>query len=306
MGLTRRAWPLVVLVVAVGAGCGASEVADPTSTSVTTSHAVPSTSTSTTVPPVASWSVVVVGDFGTGDAAEHAVADQIRRWVSDHPDTAALVTTGDNFYLGDVASAWQIPYGWLAPIPVFAAAGNHDIESIGQWLANREAFGGFPGWRRVTIGDTAFVILDSNQVDDARQQAWLEDQADRLTGTPWVAVFHHPWHSCSHHGSTPAVESRWGRALAGATLVLNGHDHGYQRFATSAGWSIVTGGGGRPIHHVGSCPEGTEEPVAAADALHFIALHADANGWSIEAIDVAGTVLDRVVLPAPPGETSRP
>lgn len=247
------------------------------------------------------WSVVVVGDFGDGSAAELEVAAAMQAWVVGRPESRALVTTGDNFYTSDVAAAWEVPYGWVEDVglPVWPVPGNHDIERPGQWQASVTAFGGFPRWRVRDVGNVTFVLLDSNQLRSAEQQAWLEDTVATLGGRPWVAVFHHPWWSCSTHGSEAAVDEMWGRLLQGAVLVLNGHDHNYQRFAAERGWSVVTGGGGHRLYPITACPGGTTPPVAAVAAHHFVAISGNAGGLLVEVIGADGAHIDtfRVEFP---------
>ena len=291
-----RSLSLAIILVIVGA-CGDATPATPVTTSTTT---IPSPTTVTTEASeeFEPWALVVVGDYGDGGDAEQAVAAAIGDWVGLHPETVAMVTTGDNFYTADVASAWTEPYGWLtdAGLEVWASPGNHDIETPGQWMANVTAFGSFPRWGTRTAGGVTIVLLDSNQVNSPDQQAWLETTASGLDGQPWLAVFHHPWLSCSLHGSSLLVDERWGDLLSQATLVLNGHDHNYQRFRSESGWSIVSGGGGKPLYDLSACAPGTAR-VAAAEAFHFLTIVGAIGSVSVEAHDLDGAVFDSVVVP---------
>lgn len=250
------------------------------------------------------WALAVVGDFGDGGTAEYEVAAALRDWVDAHPEIRAVVTTGDNLYTEDVAAAWTAPYGWLEEggIPVWAVAGNHDVESPARRAAVAAAFGEMPGWRLRRVGVVSVVLLDSTRIESAAQSAWLEGVAAEIGDAPWIAVFHHPLHSCGRHGSDEQVIDRWGEQVAGAMLVLNGHDHGYQRFATDRGWSVVTGGGGRRLYELGRCPAGTDGPVAAAQTHHFLGITGDRTGMRVEAIGVDGRILDafQVTWPASP------
>ncbi|HLE38880.1 MAG TPA: metallophosphoesterase [Acidimicrobiia bacterium] len=298
----------LALVILIAPACGSlpvtgsapGSVASPSTSRVEPTSTTTTTAVATTTPGASAepWALVVVGDFGDGGEAERAVADAVAAWVLEHPETRALVTTGDNFYTADVAAAWLEPYGWLdgAGLGVWPVPGNHDLETPEQWLANVAAFGSFPRWRTESVGETTLVLLDSNQMGSGEQQAWLERITSDLAGRPWIAVFHHPWVSCSIHGSTPGVDERWGDLLAGATLVLNGHDHNYQRFRTESGWSIVTGGGGRRLYGLTECPPGTPEQVAAAESFHFLTIVGGSGVITVEAHEVDGTVFDSVVV----------
>ncbi|MFJ9721971.1 metallophosphoesterase [Streptomyces sp. NPDC101209] len=127
---------------------------------------------------------------------------------------------------------------------------------------------------------------------------------DRLSaaGPPVrVVVFHQPAWSCSRHGSAPAVDARWGPVLERhrVTLVLNGHDHTYQRFTSAHGVThIVTGGGGAALYPVGSGCR-TPHSAAAASRRHFTAVEVTATRVTVTAVSDDGAVLDRIVLPVP-------
>lgn len=199
---------------------------------------------------------VVVGDFGSGDEIEQAVAADVEGWAERHPINA-LVTTGDNVYPEDESSiddAWTRPSGWVAQLglPVVATLGNHDVEDNGgaQIIELLE----MPGpYYEVDLSDADIFVLDSNRLDDASQLEWL-DAALAATERAWqIVVFHHPAFSCSQHGSTPEVIEQWVPILErhGVDLVLNGHDHNYQRFAPLNGVTyLVTGGGGAELYEV--------------------------------------------------------
>jgi hypothetical protein len=64
------------------------------------------------------------------------------------------------------------------------------------------------------------------------QQQWL---AADLTANPakcTLAFFHHPRFSSGLHGSSPHMDPVWRQLhAAGVDVVLNGHDHNYERFA---------------------------------------------------------------------------
>jgi len=64
------------------------------------------------------------------------------------------------------------------------------------------------------------------------QERWLRADLAAHPRACVAAVWHHPLFSSGEHGPNPAVAPLW-RALeeAGADVVLNGHDHDYERFA---------------------------------------------------------------------------
>src|SRR6185436_2948242 len=118
-------------------------------------------------------------------------------------------------------------------------------------------------------GPVHFVSLDTETafLDPARRQAqiaWL--QADLAATTrEWKVFFFHrpPYSTGAEHGSDLTIRNTFGPIFEqyGVQLVLNGHDHDYERtvpIRTSADPSlqavtyIVTGGGGAPPYSVGT------------------------------------------------------
>ena len=245
----------------------------------------------------------VIGDFGTGDEDQRAVAEALREWSRRHP-IEAVVTTGDNIYEDghpeEFPEAWHQPYGWVdrAGITVIASVGNHDIETDAG-APVMELFS-MPGrWYAHRFGPVELFVLDGNRPTDPRQLTWL-GHALRRSRAPWkVAVFHQPAYSC-HRGGTPEIRARWVPVLlaGGVDLVLSGHDHNYQRFRVQEMAFVVSGGGGAALDRVGECPAGTPAPLAEIDDRHhFLYGQATSGRLSLQAVPVpGGRPVDRLVL----------
>ena len=79
-------------------------------------------------------------------------------------------------------------------------------------------------------------------------------------------------------------------------LVLNGHDHDYERFTSPAGVTyVVTGGGGQTVFPLLPCSD-TPPENARADQHHFTGVEVTANTLTVTAVDTDGAVIDRAVL----------
>jgi 3',5'-cyclic AMP phosphodiesterase CpdA len=258
-------------------------------------------------PPVASptgpFRFVVLGDFGSGSEAELRIAGAIDEWSDAHP-VNALVTTGDNVYESGApaqfAEAWHGPFGWVSAegITVVATLGNHDIETQGG--APVMGLLDMPSrWYTRRIGPVEFIVLDANRPTDPRQLEFLRNALASSTARWKVAVFHQPAYSCSRHGSTPEVDDHWLPLLArdGVDLVLNGHDHAYQRFGPIEGTTyVVTGGGGAPLYDEDDCPDGTPTPEVKRVVHHFVTLVVSDSRLRIEALDSRLRSIDEVDL----------
>jgi hypothetical protein len=253
-------------------------------------------------PPAGDTRLVVVGDFGMGNGDERAVASEIQALPGGFE---GLVTTGDNVYPDGSAAHlqedWTDPYGWIpdAGIPVIASLGNHDRETdAGAQVA--DALGMPADWYVQRIGQVDVIVLDVGQVADPDQTAFLHD-ALTASAAPWqVVVFHEPVYSCSKHGSTPEVQDAWLSTLQadGADLVLNGHDHAYERFSSDGGPTyVVTGGGGAPLYAIHDCWANTPQPLVAASVFNFLTIDATSSSLDVTALEVpGGTAIDRFTL----------
>jgi hypothetical protein len=123
------------------------------------------------------------------------------------------------------------------------AAGNHEFHSAGASYYF-EYFGsaaGDPktGYYSYDLGSWHIVVLNSECEEvggceaDSPQEKWLRADLAAHPAGCMLAYFHKPRFSSGlNHGNDPEVGAFW-QALydANAELILNGHDHDYERFA---------------------------------------------------------------------------
>jgi hypothetical protein len=303
----RRAAAALLVLGVLAAGCGpddqerAAAQHPATGATRTTPPATASTATATAgrSAPVRSG-FVAFGDFG-GGPAQRAVASAMYRWAAGHR-VDALVTTGDNVYeRGEpqrFGAQLDRPYRQLRRTrPLWVTLGNHD-EVAGHGAAQLRHLG-LPRLPYVkTLPGVQLLFLDGNRPDRA-QAAWLEARLARPGPRFRVVVFHQPAWSCSTHGSSREVDRWWVPVLERnrVALVLNGHDHNYQRFVSTAGVNyVVTGGGGKQLYPVTRCPSGTPRRVAAVARNHFTAVEVRQRSLTVRAVGGNGQVIDRVVI----------
>ena len=267
----------------------------PTQVPVTSAPATPVTAPG----PVLSG-FVAFGDFG-GGTGQNTVAEAMGAWAAAHR-VDALVTTGDNVYpTGDPAlysSQLDVPYRLLrATRPLWATLGNHDVAS-GHGAAELAHLGLPPLPYEKDLPGAQLLFLDANHPDGA-QASWL-DRALRLPGPLFrIVVFHQPAWSCGPHGSTPGVDAAWVPIFEAhkVALVLNGHDHDYERFTSPLGVTyVVTGGGGQTLYPVLPGCKGTPTEQASAVRHHFTGVEIGAHTLTLTAVADDGSVLDRAVL----------
>jgi hypothetical protein len=188
--------------------------------------------------------IVAAGDIADctreGDEATARLVEGI--------DGATVLTLGDNAYPDGSAQDFEECYepSWgqfknrTMPSP-----GNHEYEMAGA-SGYFDYFGtaaGDPdeGYYSYDLGSWHIVALNSNcGVEEIRcgpgspQGRWLkEDLAANAEEACTLAYFHHPlFASGSYRPGIERVERLWEILYAaGVDVVLNGHDHNYQRFA---------------------------------------------------------------------------
>lgn len=207
----------------------------------------------------------VIGDYGEGNQAEQDVADLVKSW---NPEL--IITVGDNNYPSGAAETMDdrvgrfyhefiYPYlGAFGPGAdqnrFFPTLGNHDWDT-----ARAQAYFDYftlPGNERYydfVWGPVHFfaVSADSREPDGVSrisvQAQWLQD---RLAGStsPWkVVYFHQPPYSSGYHG--PVDWMTWPFEQWGASVVLSGHDHVYERLQVGGIPYFINGLGGGPIYY---------------------------------------------------------
>jgi 3',5'-cyclic AMP phosphodiesterase CpdA len=191
--------------------------------------------------------LAAVGDIGDSgsrlDETAAAVEELDRRLPFD-----ALLVLGDNVYpAGDpsrLPSTLFEPFGpVLDHADLLAILGNHDVKD-GHAAAQADALG-MPGrWWARHLGDVLIIGLDSNEVDDPDQRAFLDGTLAAAT-EPWrIVMVHHPPYSAGYQGSNRAVRDAFAPLFEqyGVQLVLSGHDHDYQRSEVIDGVTYVVSG----------------------------------------------------------------
>jgi hypothetical protein len=233
--------------------------------------------------------LLAVGDIGSCDGtADEAVADLASRL----PGTIAVL--GDVVYeegspveyRGCFEPAWGEMRSRMRP-----AAGNHEYrtdDAAGYFDYFGDA-AGEPGrgWYSYDLGAWHVVVLNSNceQVQcgpGSPQVEWLRsDLASREASSCLLAYWHHPRWSSGRHGSSDIVDLFWDEVrAAGADVVLNGHDHSYERLAVDGVRQFVVGTGGRSLYPFEKQPlPETETRSDASYGLLWLSLGEGTYDW---------------------------
>jgi 3',5'-cyclic AMP phosphodiesterase CpdA len=216
-----------------------------------------------------------------------------------------VFTTGDNAYPNGTADDFQRCYGptWgrhlgrTRPSP-----GNHDYYAPGAapYFAYFGANAGPAGlgYYSYDLGAWHVVSLNSETLAEfgSAQDAWLRADLAANTSKCTIAYWHRPLFSSGPHAGAESIRNLW-RVLYefDVDVVLNGHDHLYERFAPQdpngrpdpargiRQFTVGTGGG--PTY---SARAATPNSEAVGQDWGVLALTLDRETYRWEFLPVAG------------------
>jgi hypothetical protein len=265
----------------------------------------------------------VIGDYGSARRAEADVAGLVKGWEPD-----LIITTGDNNYEDGAAATidqnvGQFYHDFIFPYKgrygdgasvnrFFPALGNHDWQTAGaRPYLDYFSLPGNGRYYDYSWGPVHFFVLDSDPSEPdgvtstSAQANWLRERLAAAT-EPWKLVyFHHsPYSSGLEHGSTAYMQ--WPFRAWGASAVLSGHDHDYERILRDGIPYFVNGAGGRSLYpfwifHVAG------SQVRYNDDYGAMLIEASASSIVYQFVSRDGSVVDtykvaasNIHTPAPP------
>lgn len=217
-----------------------------------------------------------IGDYGKAGPNELAVSNLVKGWNPDF-----IITLGDNNYENGSAATidsniGQYYHQFIYPYTgnfgegdtgsfnkFFPSLGNHD------WYTTNAApylnYFTLPGNERYydfIKGNIHFYSIDSdiNEPDgsdsNSAQAQWLKNKLAQSRQEWNIVYFHHPPYSSGQHGSQQYMQ--WPFKTWGATTVLSGHDHTYERITINGFTYFVNGLGGKSIYSFGTPLAGSQ------------------------------------------------
>ncbi|CAN5874960.1 hypothetical protein BH18ACT11_BH18ACT11_00980 [soil metagenome] len=183
---------------------------------------------------------------GAGDIASCSSSgdEATAKLLSSIPGT--VYTTGDNVYEdgtdSEFANCYDSSWGRYKA-RTRPSVGNHEYQTPGAsgYYNYFGAAAGDPnkGYYSYDLGDWHVISLNSMCENVGGCEAtspmvsWLKQDLAANPKACTLAYFHHPlFSSGSEHGNAPKMRPSWDALyVAGAEVVLNGHDHDYERFA---------------------------------------------------------------------------
>jgi 3',5'-cyclic AMP phosphodiesterase CpdA len=194
----------------------------------------------------------VLGDFGTGKPPEYELATEMAK-IYESFKFQIVVLVGDNLYGSerpqDFTLKFEAPYKSLldAGVKFYASLGNHDARTQKDYKPFN--MGGKLYYSfKAPKEKVRFFMLDSTY-PVPEQIDWLEQELKASSDDWKIAVFHHPpYSSGGRHGSDLQLRATLEPLFIkyNVSVVLNGHDHFYERIKPQHGITyFVTGSGGQ-------------------------------------------------------------
>lgn len=232
----------------------------------------------TTAPQSGAFTFVDVSDTQfAGKTGAQRIAGTLSKALTQSPNTAFMINNGD-VVDNKSESQWNLLLNYsqktLMNTTVMPAAGNHDIGNS----TFIDHFNLDTGTQRTTTGayysvdysNAHFVVLNTNESSGSyaeftqTQLDWMKTDigAAKAHGADWIIVVLHkgPYTTAEHAKMADVIDTR--KKIAplfgelGVDLVLQGHDHVYER--------------SKPIANGAACPESIVSQVYNGSTINYL------------------------------------
>ncbi len=214
-----------------------------------------------------------------------------------------LVYTGDLCYSGKYFE-WKNEFftddeqKLIATAPFYNSLGNHEGKTeltkvflqAPSSISNDEYFYSFD------YGNVHFLVLNTEADVSPTSAQWKFAEEDlSSTNKTWkVVVFHIPAYSAGGHGDNKKMQEFTSKVLEKyrVDLVLNGHNHFYQRSKVNGIYHLVLGGGGSPLYEPKEAPF-VEKSVKD---YHYAIMDVNGNKIKLTVYDLRDKIIDEILL----------
>ncbi len=257
--------------------------------------------TFTTAPgPDAGFKAVVIGDSGEDTKGQMAVAKNMEKETFD-----LFLHTGDIVYPHGEDENYDSKFfkqynSLIGSHNFWAAVGNHDRHKPSLGEPYKRLFKQVPNnpakdpyYYSFTWGCAKFVSIESYTMfkKPGPHMTWLEQELASNDRALLVLMMHVPIYSTGNHGDSAELITQLVPLIQKykVNLVLQGHDHLYERGEKDGTRYIVTGGGGAGLYPVKKKHEWT---VYTESVYHHVFLDFSKQGVTGRMVRADGTVAD--------------
>jgi hypothetical protein len=224
-----------------------------------------------------------------------------------------ILFPGDAVTLGTFQAEWDLFFAAagdrLATVPLVFAHGNHEANAAAYYAqlalpGDEQHFG-------LDYGPAHITVLNDTPPDAAdlagRAAPFLEADLRAAAAAPWRLAMHHwgLWSAAKVHGGDATLRALFGPLFDRyrVDLVVNGHDHNYERTKPLRGSVpqsdprngtiyVVSGSAGAPLYESGR--ESFTEKSESTESL--VLLRVRAGALDLSAYRPDGTLLDSLTL----------
>jgi hypothetical protein len=244
----------------------------------------------------------VIGDNGTGEKPEYAIGGQMLTWYNRFPFSLVLMM-GDNIYGADrpqdFVAKFEAPYKGLLDkgVKFYASLGNHDSREQRNYKyfnMDGKLYYSFKAPKE----DVRFFALESSYMDPD-QLKWIEEELKSSREKWKIVFFHHPLYSSGRtHGSQTKLRDVLEPIFIQYTvsLVLNGHDHTYERIKPQSEIQYFVEGSSGQLRS-GDLRRPSPLTAAGNDTDNtFMLMEVDGDNLTFNAINQKGAIIDSGVI----------
>ena len=238
--------------------------------------------------------IVVYGDSRSGPLVHQAIVGSILK-----TEPTAVFHTGDLVNDGSSSADWDtfnsIASQLIESTPFYPALGNHDLPP--QLFFDNFSLPNNERWYSVDVDGLHFIVLDSNSdiAPGSEQYYWLEADLKAAMNDFVSVIFHQPLMSTGLQGGDVGLSDIFIPLFKeyDVELVINGHDHDYERSFKDGIYYVVTGGGGAPLRD-----QETTSPYSQVfdSAYHFCTLSVADGKVTVEAFDLDRHRIDQFTI----------
>jgi predicted phosphodiesterase len=261
-------------------------------------------------PPKGAFRFLVIGDTRTNVAEWLEVASAaVESGAQLVVHLGDMVTLGTRDWEWD-AQFWQPGRVLLETMPIYPVIGNHEANAplYDELFFGPAEDGGARNWAQ-ELGGVQLIGIDGAQdwSSGSDNAGWLEETLSRSDARFTLLITHYPGWSSAPHGrlgddgrprERPARETRETviplLVAHGATAIIAGHDHVYERSELPGDLSAVTcGGGGAGLYRkVEDAARQNPYSRVFSSVHHYCVFEVDSATMAMRALTAEGELLD--------------